>query len=107
MRYTIFKYAGKFSSLTTPQLVELIKLQKKHQYRFYSSYWAFRWWKSNDNTISMNISKQDLSYANQILYSDLLYVEAKEDTKIKAKEKDRSESNFITKILNRIKSYFS
>jgi len=38
----VFKYAVKFSSLETPELVELLKLQQKHQYRFYSSYGIMR-----------------------------------------------------------------
>ncbi len=39
----VFKYAVKFSSLEIPDLVHLIDTQKKRQYRFYSTYWCFRW----------------------------------------------------------------
>ena len=38
----VFKYAVKFSTLTTPQLVELIALQKRKQYRFYATTAIFR-----------------------------------------------------------------
>lgn len=38
----VFKYAVKFTSLDTPQLVELIDLQEKRQYRFYATYGIFR-----------------------------------------------------------------
>jgi len=39
----VFKYAVKFSTLKVPQLVHLIEVQKINQYRFYSTYWCFRW----------------------------------------------------------------
>lgn len=38
----VFKYAIKFSQLDVPQLVHLIDIQKRRQYRFYPSYWCFR-----------------------------------------------------------------
>ena len=41
----VFKYAVKFSTLTTPQLVELIELQKRKQYRSYATTGIFRGWK--------------------------------------------------------------
>lgn len=41
----VFKYAIKFSDLTTPQLATIMELQQKYQYRFFSTYGIFRWWK--------------------------------------------------------------
>ena len=38
----VFKYAIKFTTLSIQKLVELMKLQKKRRYRFYSSYGVFR-----------------------------------------------------------------
>ena len=40
----VFKYAVKFTTLNTPQLVQLIDLQKRKQYRFYATYGIFRGW---------------------------------------------------------------
>lgn len=71
----VFKYAVKFSTLETPQLIELIALQKERQYRFYSTYWVFRWWKfdKNKTKTSKEIKKIETNYLDVIEYSDFEY----------------------------------
>lgn len=41
----VFKYACKFSALPVDKLAEIMNLQHKNHYRFFSSYGIFRWWK--------------------------------------------------------------
>ena len=41
----VFKYAIKFSDLTVPQLAEIMDIQQKKWYRFFSTYGTFRGWK--------------------------------------------------------------
>ena len=43
--WEVFKYAIKFSDLSMEQLAEVMVAQHKHQYRFFETYWIFRWWK--------------------------------------------------------------
>jgi hypothetical protein len=62
----VFKYAVKFSTLTTPQLVELIELQKRKQYRFYATTGIFRWWKKPKSKLLKAISKEEIVKANDI-----------------------------------------
>ncbi len=45
--WEVFKYAIKFSNLDIPQLAEVIAVQQVKRYRFFSTYWIFRWWKLN------------------------------------------------------------
>jgi len=45
----VFKYAVKFSTLSTPDLVSLIELQDRKQYRFYSTTGIFRGWKFEED----------------------------------------------------------
>lgn len=40
----VFKYAIKFSDLSIPQLAEVMEIQNNKKYRFFSTYWIFRWW---------------------------------------------------------------
>jgi hypothetical protein len=40
----VFKYAIKFSDLTIPQLADVMEVQNKKQYRFFSTYGIFRGW---------------------------------------------------------------
>ena len=41
--WEVFKYAIKFSDLTVEQLAQVMVAQHKHQYRFFETYWIFRW----------------------------------------------------------------
>jgi hypothetical protein len=43
--WEVFKYAIKFSDLNVQELAEVMVAQYKHQYRFFATYWIFRWWK--------------------------------------------------------------
>lgn len=38
----VFKYAIKFSTLSVPRLVDLMKLQQRRKYKFYATYGIFR-----------------------------------------------------------------
>lgn len=51
----VFKYAVKFSKLSVPQLIEVIRLQKNRQYRFFASYGVFRRWKHKNHRIQHDI----------------------------------------------------
>ena len=66
----VFKYAVKFSSLETPELVELLKLQQKHQYRFYSSYGIMRWWQTNKEKDQSYLSQHEIKTASHISFQD-------------------------------------
>lgn len=46
--WEVFKYACKFSALPVDKLAEIMNLQNKNHYRFFSSYGIFRWWKLHD-----------------------------------------------------------
>lgn len=69
----VFKYAVKFSSLSIPHLVELIKLQKKRQYRFYSTTGIFRWWKKDSSKQKKKISQKERSHAWVLLYENYVF----------------------------------
>lgn len=56
----VFKYAVKFSKLSTPQLVELIELQNNKKHRFFATYWIFRGWEYK--TPKINISLEKISH---------------------------------------------
>lgn len=71
----VFKYAVKFTTLNTPQLVELIDLQKRKQYRFYATYGIFRGWKLDKETISKKLQKAEIAYASHIVVSDFIFDE--------------------------------
>lgn len=45
--WEVFKYAIKFSDLTIPQLAEVMDIQHKMKYRFFSTYGIFRWRKTD------------------------------------------------------------
>lgn len=45
----VFKYACKFSTLPVDKLAEIMNLQHKNHYRFFSSYGIFRWRKIQDS----------------------------------------------------------
>ena len=47
--WEVFKYAVKFSVLDVPHLVDLIELQHKKKYHFFSTYGIFRGWKLDSN----------------------------------------------------------
>ncbi len=63
----IFKYVVKNSQLEMPQLVELLKLQKKKQYRFLSTYWICRGWKIEKE------SKEKLDITKTFVYDNETY----------------------------------
>jgi hypothetical protein len=65
----------KFTTLDVTQLVELIALQKKKQYRFYATFWAFRWWKVNVKTKRKKLTRQEVSYLPNIEFSDFIFDE--------------------------------
>jgi hypothetical protein len=71
----VFKYAVKFTSLNTPQLVALIDLQKRKQYRFYATYGIFRGWKLDKETTSKKLQKAEIAYASHIAVSDYVFDE--------------------------------
>lgn len=41
--WEVFKYAVKFSKLDVPHLAEVIAIQQNRHFRFFSTYWIFRW----------------------------------------------------------------
>jgi len=69
----VFKYAVKFSSLEIHHLVELIKLQKRKQYRFYSTTWIFRWWKDDRSKQKKEISRKERLRAGVLLYDNFVF----------------------------------
>lgn len=69
----VFKYAVKFTTLNTPQLVELIGLQKRKQYRFYATYGVFRGWKLDEATVSKRLKKAEIEDASNIILSDYIF----------------------------------
>jgi len=71
----VFKYAVKFTTLSTPKLVELIDLQKRKQYRFYATYGIFRWWKIEDNKLARQLQKAEIMNASSIVFSDYVFDE--------------------------------
>ena len=73
----VFKYAVKFSTLTTPQLVELIELQKRKQYRFYATTGIFRWWKMEKSKAKelQKLSTTEVERVTQFLYEDYKFDE--------------------------------
>lgn len=71
----VFKYAVKFTTLNTPQLVELIDLQKRKQYRFYATYGIFRWWKLENNKPLKQLQKAEITNASNIILSDYVFDE--------------------------------
>lgn len=60
--WEVFKYAVKFSVLDVPHLVDLIELQHKKKYHFFSTYWIFRWWKLDSD------EDEDWDFVEQTLY---------------------------------------
>lgn len=69
----VFKYAVKFSSLEIPHLVELMQLQKKRQYRFYSTTWVFRWRKTDWYKQKKKISRKERLNAGVLLYENYVF----------------------------------
>lgn len=69
----VFKYAVKFTTLEVPQLVELIALQKKKQYRFYATFGSFRGRKVEPKKYKKKLTKHDITYSDKIIYSDFKF----------------------------------
>lgn len=74
----VFKYAVKFSTLEVPQLVELIALQKKRQYRFYATTGIFRGRKKDiPKKIMQQPIKSEIPYLEAFETSDFIFDEEK------------------------------
>lgn len=69
----VFKYAVKFTTLEVPQLVELIGIQKKKQYRFYATYWSFRWWNVDIKETKKWLIRDELRVLWEVKFLDVSY----------------------------------
>ena len=90
----MFKYAVKFSVLDVPHLVDLIELQHKKKYHFFSTYGIFRGWKldSNDGEDGDFVEKTLVYFEDE--YKDVELVQPK--------EKHREKVNSLDDIVNMI-----
>ncbi len=72
-----FKYAVKFSSLSIPKLVELISLQKKKQYRFYSTSWILRGRKIPKQEYQKNLLSSEFQKTQILIWETYTYNNSK------------------------------